>query len=162
MWQGIDKRVNAAFAAPMTKHPKRPRDFNQAAKLMVDIASGQVEGREPEGKDTSTSGRRCLAPCKGGEAMPIRRSPNGARHTPPQPGRDRPEQVVAINRNAWSQSIGISGRNHPVRAKIIKPLLAGVVRPRGRPPKVVAPLDQHYVALRDELQRTFQTIGLAA
>jgi hypothetical protein len=49
-----------------------------------------------------------------------------------------------------------------LREKIIKPLLAGVVRPRGRPPKVVAPLDQHYVALRDELQRTFQTIGLAA
>jgi hypothetical protein len=24
--------------------------------------------------------------------------------------------VVAINRNAWSQSIGIGGRNHPVRA----------------------------------------------
>jgi hypothetical protein len=49
-----------------------------------------------------------------------------------------------------------------LREKIIKPLLAGVVRPRGRPPKVVAPLDHHYVALRDELQRTFQTIGLAA
>jgi hypothetical protein len=40
--------------------------------------------------------------------MPIRRSPNVARHTPPQPGRDRPEQVVAINRNH-------SGRNHPAR-----------------------------------------------
>jgi hypothetical protein len=29
----------------MTK--KRPRDFNQAAKLVVDIASGQVEDRDP-------------------------------------------------------------------------------------------------------------------
>ena len=48
--------------------------------------------------------------------MPIRRSPNGAGYTRPQPGRDRPEWVVAINRNAWSQSIGISGRNQPVRA----------------------------------------------
>ena len=48
--------------------------------------------------------------------MPIRRSPNGAGHSRPQPGRDRPEQVVAINRNAWSQSIGISGRNQPARA----------------------------------------------
>ena len=48
--------------------------------------------------------------------MPIRRSPNGAGHTRPQPGRDRPEWVVAINRNAWSQSIGIGGRNQPVRA----------------------------------------------
>jgi hypothetical protein len=48
--------------------------------------------------------------------MLIRRSPNGAGHTRPQPGRDRSEQVVAINRNAWSQSIGTGGRNHPVRA----------------------------------------------
>ena len=49
-----------------------------------------------------------------------------------------------------------------LREKVIKPLLAGVVRPCGRPPKVLAPLDQHYIALREELQRTFQTIGLAA
>jgi hypothetical protein len=48
--------------------------------------------------------------------MPIRGSPNGARHLRPQAGRNRPEWVVAINRNAWSQSIGIAGRDHPVRA----------------------------------------------
>jgi len=49
-----------------------------------------------------------------------------------------------------------------LREQVIKPLLAGVVRPLGRPPKVVAPLDQHYVNLREELSRTFDTIGLAA
>ncbi len=48
--------------------------------------------------------------------MPIRRSPNDARHPRPQGGRDHPEQVVAINRNDWSQSIGTPGRDHPVRA----------------------------------------------
>ena len=48
--------------------------------------------------------------------MPIRGSPNGARHRHPQAGRDRPEWVVAINRNDWSQSIGTAGRDHPVRA----------------------------------------------
>jgi mannose-1-phosphate guanylyltransferase / mannose-6-phosphate isomerase len=48
--------------------------------------------------------------------MPIRGSPNGARHHRPQAGRDRPKWVVAINRNAWSQSIGIAGRDPPVRA----------------------------------------------
>ena len=48
--------------------------------------------------------------------MPIRGSPNGAPHPRPQAGRDRPEQVVAINRNDWSQSIGTAGRDHPVRA----------------------------------------------
>jgi hypothetical protein len=50
------------------------------------------------------------------EAMPIRGSPNGARHPRPQAGRDRPEWVVAINRNGWSQSIVTAGRDHPVRA----------------------------------------------
>ena len=50
--------------------------------------------------------------------MPIRRSPNGAHHVRPQPGRNRPEWVVAINRNAWSQSVGTGGRNHPVRAHV--------------------------------------------
>jgi hypothetical protein len=48
--------------------------------------------------------------------MPIRGSPNGARHPHPQAGRDRPEPMVAINRNAWSKSIGIDGRDRSVRA----------------------------------------------
>ena len=49
-----------------------------------------------------------------------------------------------------------------LREKVIKPLLAGVTRPLGRPPKVLSPLDQLYVNLRQELNRTFETIGLAA
>ena len=48
-----------------------------------------------------------------------------------------------------------------LRDKVIKPLLAGVVRPFGRAPKAQAPADQHYVRLREELNRTFETIGLA-
>jgi len=35
------------------------------------------------------------------------------------------------------------------------------VRPFVRAPKVQAPIDQHYVRLREELNRTFETIGLA-
>ena len=50
--------------------------------------------------------------------MPIRGSPNGAVYLRPQAGRDRPESVVAINRNAWSQSIVTAGRDHPVRAHL--------------------------------------------
>src|SRR5215471_20493855 len=44
-----------------------------------------------------------------------------------------------------------------LREKVIKPLLAGVVRPFGRPPKNQSPVDQHYVRLREELNRTFET-----
>jgi hypothetical protein len=55
--------------------------------------------------------------------MLIRGRPNGARHTRPQAGRDHPEQVVAINREAWSRSIGIAGRDHSVRAPLAGRLL---------------------------------------
>ena len=58
--------------------------------------------------------------------MPIRGSPNGANHLRPQAGRDRLEQVVAINRNAWSQSIGMAGRDHPVRAPWGGTLITGL------------------------------------
>jgi len=49
-----------------------------------------------------------------------------------------------------------------LREKVIKPLLAGVSHRLGRPPKVIPPLDQHYLALRREMIRTFDTLGLAA
>lgn len=49
-----------------------------------------------------------------------------------------------------------------LRENVIKPLLAGVARPRGRPPKNISPVDRHYLRLREELDRTFETLGLAA
>jgi hypothetical protein len=55
--------------------------------------------------------------------MPIRGSPNGAHHPYPQlvaiarnGGRDPSERVVVFNWNEWSRSIGIAGRDQPVRA----------------------------------------------
>jgi hypothetical protein len=44
----------------MTEHPrKRPKDFSQSAKLVIDIATGQVEDRPPtpeeEGKDATAA-----------------------------------------------------------------------------------------------------------
>ena len=56
--------------------------------------------------------------------MLIRGSPDGLRHPHPQlvaipemGGRDPSERVVAFNWNEWSRSIGIAGRDQPVRAK---------------------------------------------
>ena len=50
-----------------------------------------------------------------------------------------------------------------LREKIIKPVLAGVCRPkRGRPPKRVHRLDQHYHNLQREMLETFQTLKIAA
>jgi hypothetical protein len=44
----------------MTTPRKRPRDFSQAAKLVIDIATGQVEDQPPtpeeQGKDPAAAG----------------------------------------------------------------------------------------------------------
>jgi hypothetical protein len=61
------------------KHPKRPRDFSQAAKLVVDIASGQVEDREPtpeeQGKTAAAVARGKAGGTKGGRARAMKLSP---------------------------------------------------------------------------------------
>ncbi|MGH9830026.1 MAG: histone H1, partial [Blastocatellia bacterium] len=60
-------------------HPKRPRDFSQAAKLVVDIASGRVEDRErtPEeqGKTAAAVARGKAGGTKGGRARAMKLSP---------------------------------------------------------------------------------------
>jgi hypothetical protein len=49
---------------PPPKRPKRPRDFSQAAKLVIDIATGEKPNRDPtpeeQGKDPAAAalGRR--------------------------------------------------------------------------------------------------------
>ena len=47
------------FGLMAPKHPKRPRDFSQAAKLVIDVATGQVEDRAPtpeeQGKDPAAA-----------------------------------------------------------------------------------------------------------
>jgi hypothetical protein len=54
------------------KGQKRPRDPNQLAKLIVDIATGQVEDREPtpeeQGKDPAAVARGRKGGLKGGKA----------------------------------------------------------------------------------------------
>ncbi len=56
----------------MTSHPKRPRDPAQLAKLIIDIASGEVEDHEPipedQGKDPAAVNRGGLGGAKGRNA----------------------------------------------------------------------------------------------
>jgi hypothetical protein len=61
------------------KPPKRPRDFSQAAKLVIDIATGQVEDRAPtpeeQGKDPAAVALGRKGGIKGGRARAARMSP---------------------------------------------------------------------------------------
>ncbi len=52
----------------MTKRLKRPRDFSQAAKLVVDIASGQVEDREATPEERGVDPAASAMGRKGGPA----------------------------------------------------------------------------------------------
>jgi hypothetical protein len=57
------------------KHPKRPRDFSQAAKLVVDIASGQVEDREPTPEERGVDPAASAMGRKGGPARAASMTP---------------------------------------------------------------------------------------
>jgi hypothetical protein len=64
----------------VTKYPrKRPRDFSQAAKLVVDIATGQVEDCAPtpqeEGKDPAAVALGRKGGLKGGAARAAKMTP---------------------------------------------------------------------------------------
>jgi hypothetical protein len=74
----------------MTKTPKRPRDPNQLAKLMIDIASGDVE----EAEMTATEKRASTAGKKGGPAR-------AASLTPEQ----RSEIASAASQARWKKKI---------------------------------------------------------
>jgi hypothetical protein len=58
---------------------KRPRDPAQLAKLMIDIASGEVEDREPtpeeQGKSATAVARGKAGGLKGGKARSMKLSP---------------------------------------------------------------------------------------
>jgi hypothetical protein len=61
------------------KHPKRPRDLNQWAKRMVDIATGAVSDREPtpeeQGKDPAAVALGKRGGAKGGRMRASRLTP---------------------------------------------------------------------------------------
>jgi hypothetical protein len=61
------------------KRPKRPRDLNQWAKRMVDIATGAVEDREPtpeeQGKDPAAVSLGRRGGLKGGKARAASMTP---------------------------------------------------------------------------------------
>ena len=90
---------------------------------------------------------------------------------PPDCSRCRCEQVTAscvmagamISSRAMVARIRTLAALLILREQVIKPVLAGVCRPkRGRPPKNVHPLDVHYQKLQREMLATFQTLKIAA
>ncbi|SDR06842.1 hypothetical protein SAMN05519103_00613 [Rhizobiales bacterium GAS113] len=63
----------------MAKHPKRPRDPAQLAKLIVDIASGEVEDRELTPEERGVDPAASAMGRKGGPARAASMSPERRR-----------------------------------------------------------------------------------
>jgi hypothetical protein len=56
-------------------HPKRPRDTNQLAKLMVDILTGAIEDREPTAEERGVDPAASAMGKKGGPARAASMTP---------------------------------------------------------------------------------------
>ena len=64
----------------MTSKPKRPRDVSQRAKLIVDIATGEAEDKNPdEGKNPHAVALGRLGGKKGGKARAKQLTPEKRR-----------------------------------------------------------------------------------
>jgi hypothetical protein len=59
----------------MTKRPKRPRDPAQLAKMIVDIATGEVEDRPPTPEEQGKDPAAAALGRKGGAARAANLSP---------------------------------------------------------------------------------------
>jgi hypothetical protein len=59
----------------MTTPRKRPRDFSQAAKLVIDVATGQAEDREPTSEEQGKDPAAAALGRKGGAARAKSMSP---------------------------------------------------------------------------------------
>jgi hypothetical protein len=59
----------------MTKLPKRPRDLNQWAKHMVDLATGAAQEPTPPAKNEAAAALGRLGGLKGGKARAAKMSP---------------------------------------------------------------------------------------
>jgi hypothetical protein len=52
----------------MARKPKRPRDTNQLAKFIVDLATGEIEEKTDDGKNPAAVALGRLGGLKGGKA----------------------------------------------------------------------------------------------
>jgi hypothetical protein len=71
---------NAAYpSGGKTVTAKRPRDFSQAAKLVIDVATGQQEDREPTPEEQGKDPAAAALGRKGGAARASKLSPEQRR-----------------------------------------------------------------------------------
>jgi len=75
----METDLSLCHTPSMTNYPKRPRDTNQLAKLMVDILTGEVEDREPTPEERGTDPAASAIGRNGGPARAASMTPERRR-----------------------------------------------------------------------------------
>ena len=87
----------------MDKHPKRPRDPSQIAKLMVDIASGEVFEMPPlNGKPPAAVERSRAGGLKSGKTQAEKLKPETLHHHATKAARARWKKIWGLRRHSLS------------------------------------------------------------
>jgi len=157
----LDEGTFDMLAAPTQRGTQRRAgvDFNKARMRQV-AAAVVALAPKPAGFTVSDLAQKVSEIA--GPELPAYNSRHAAYDLSKIRGKDLVERI-GKSRRYRTTSDGVAKLTAYVilRDHVIKPLIAGVIRRQGRPPKIIHPLDQHYQNLRVELYKTFDTLGLA-
>ena len=157
----LDQGTFDTLAAPTQRGNRRQAgvDFNKVRMRRV-AAAVVALAPQPIGFTVSDLARKVSAIA--GPELEAYNSRRAAYDLSKVRGKGLVERIGKSRRyRTTSDGVGKLGGYTILRDQVIKPLMAGVVRRQGRPPKTIHPVDQHYQNLRVELYKTFETLGLA-
>ncbi len=159
----VDGRQLDALAAPSVRGARRTAGVDLQKARMRAVAKAVIAlGVQPEGFSAAELAERVRA--QQGRAMAGYAARKAAYDLRKLRGKSVVERIGKTQRYGVRRAgIRTLAALFILREQVIKPVLAGVCRPkRGRPPKNIDPLDVHYQKLQCEMLATLQTLKLAA
>jgi hypothetical protein len=159
----VDGQQLDALAAPSVRGARRTAGVDLQKPRMRAVAEAVIAlGAKPEGFSAADLAQRVRA--QQGRAMAGYAERKAAYDLRKLRGKSLVERIGKTRRyRVRRPGIRTLAALLILREQVIKPVLAGVCRPkRGRPPKNVHPLDDHYQKLQREMLATFQTLKIAA
>lgn len=67
----LDRSRKRVHLSMMAKKPKRPRDTNQLAKFITDLATGEIDEKTEDGKNPAAVALGRMGGLKGGKARAV-------------------------------------------------------------------------------------------
>src|SRR5262249_18082712 len=159
----VDGQQLDALAAPSVRGMRRTAGVDLQKPRMRAVAEAVIAlAAQPEGFSAADLAERVRA--QKGRPMASYAARKAAYDLRKLRGKSLVERIVKTRRyRVRRPGIRTLAAFLILREQVIKPVLAGVCRPkRGRPPKNLHPLDAHYQKLKVEMLATLQTLKLGA